>query len=180
MIRNIAGLMVAMTMVPALADGGGDGVVYDYATVIESRPIVETVRVSTPREECRPENVVYYRDDDYRRGDGRVGTVVGGVVGGAIGNAVGHKKRNKQVGTVVGAVLGATIGNALAQADYEPERYGEYATEKVCRIRHEYHEEDRLVGYRVRYRYNNETFTTRTRTDPGDTIEVRLAVSPVM
>lgn len=178
----MTGLMTAMTLVPAVALGSDerDGVVYDYATVIESRPIVETVRVSTPRQECWREDVVYYRDDDYRRGDGRVGTVLGGVVGGAIGNAVGHEKRNKQVGTIVGAVLGAAVGNALAQGDVRPERYGEYGSEEVCRVRHEYHEEERLVGYRVRYRYNNETFSTRTRTDPGDTIEIRLAVSPVM
>lgn len=181
---------------PAFADyndygnAGRGNVSYDFATVIEAKPIMRLVKVSTPREECWQETVVY---DDYDHGYDRdrnkgngLGTVLGGVVGGAIGNAVGHEKRNKQVGAVVGAVVGATLGSAIAQSaraeryDNRPTgRYARYGKEEVCEVIHDYHEEERIIGYNVRYRYNDETYSTRMDTDPGDTIKVRLAVSPV-
>lgn len=164
----------------AMADGGN--IRYDHATVLESTPVFRTVKVSTPRRECWQETVVYrdHHDRDRRRDHG-LGTVLGGVVGGAIGNAVGHKKRNKQVGAVVGAVVGATVGNAIAHntrakdRGYRGDRYG---TEEVCEVYDEYHEEQRIIGYDVRYRYYDQTFTTRMETEPGDTIKVRLAVTP--
>lgn len=149
---------------------------YDYATVVDAEPIIKVVRVSTPREECWEETVTYREPD--RRNNG-VGTVVGGVVGGALGNAVGHKKVNKQVGTVVGAVLGATIGNAISSNARQNDQVY-HDTEEVCRVYRDYHEEERIMGYNVRYRYNNETYSTRMSTDPGDTIKIRLAVSPVL
>lgn len=163
---------------PVLAAGN---IMYEYATVIDAEPIVKTVRVTTPREECWEENVVY-RGSYERGGNDAVGTVLGGVVGGAIGNAVGHKKSNKQVGAVVGAVLGATLGNAISQNAHasRPAGRDEYGVEEVCRVVNDYHEEERIMGYNVRYRYNNETFSTRMNRDPGDTIKIRLAVSPVI
>lgn len=180
-------LATAITAAPALADRGN--ISYDYATVIESQPIIRIVKVSAPREECWEETVAY-RDggyhDDYRRRDHGLGTVLGGVVGGAIGNAVGHSKKNKQVGAVVGAVVGATIGNAMTQTARAERRHRDnyrvtsYGTEEVCEIVHDYHEEERIIGYDVRYRYNDETYATRMDEDPGDTIKVRLALSPVV
>lgn len=169
-IRLMTGfLMSALIAVPAAAEHE-----YDYATVVEAEPIIKVVRVSTPRKECWEEEVVYR--DRYDRGNG-VGTVVGGVIGGAIGNAVGHSKRNKQVGTVVGAVLGATLGNAASNRRVEEDVY--YDTEQRCEVYHDWHEEERIMGYDVRYRYNDRTYSTRMRTDPGDTIRVRVTVSPV-
>lgn len=162
--------LLAATLVagPAIA-----GHAYDYATVVGVEPITKVVRISTPREECWDQEVVYR--DRYRRGNG-VGTVVGGVLGGALGNAVGHSKRNKQVGTVVGAVLGATIGRSVSAREREEASYG---VEERCEVYNEYHEEERIMAYNVRYRYNNETFSTRMDTHPGDTIKVRVSVSPV-
>ncbi len=169
-------LLSAAIGAPAFAGHDFGARQYDYATVIEAEPIIKVVRVSTPREECYQESVVYR--DRYYRGNG-VGTVVGGVVGGAVGNAAGHSKRNKEVGTVVGAVLGAALGHAASARN----RYREdvsYGTEERCEIYREYHEEERIMGYNVRYRYNNHTYSTRMDTDPGDTIRVRVSVSPVL
>ncbi len=176
MLKQGAILMIAAGL--SMSAAAGRDVIYDYATVIDAEPIVRIVRVSTPRQECWEEDVVYRRG--YSRPNG-VGTVMGGVIGGAIGNAVGHKKRNKQVGAVVGAVLGATIGSAIA--DNARSGYGHgnhHGTEEVCRIYDDYYEEERITGYRVRYRYNNETFTTRMDREPGDTIKIRMAISPVI
>jgi uncharacterized protein YcfJ len=113
---------------------------------------------------------------------GTTPAIVGGVVGGAIGNAVGHSKKNKQVGALVGAVLGATLGHTIAENNRrrdEPATSG-YSTREHCEIVRESHEEERVVGYRVRYEYNNRTYETRTETEPGDTIRLRVSVSPVI
>lgn len=169
-LRSIAaGVLISIS---AMASAESN-VSYDYGTVVESVPIVKNIRVSTPREECWDEDVVYQR----RGTDGELSTVLGAVIGGALGNAVGHHKRNKQVGAVVGAVLGGTIGRSIAKGQPRTTRT---STEEVCRVINEYSEEERIVGYRVRYRYNDETYTTRTDVDPGDTIKLRLAVSPVI
>ena len=104
----------------------------DYATVIDAKPIIKTVRVSTPREEGWDEEVVYRE----HYSDHGVGTVVGAVLGGALGNAVGHHKRNKQVGAVVGALLGATLGHA-ASANTRGRHSSRYRPEKRSEITYE-------------------------------------------
>lgn len=157
---------------------------YGYATVIDAEPIFKTVRVSTPRQECWEEEVAYdHRDYNHGfRNDQHSGasTLVGGLVGGAIGNAVGHRKRNRQVGMVVGAVLGAVIGNAYGAEKYRHHESVSYGYEHRCRVLDETHIEERVVGYHVRYRYSNVTYWTRTKVDPGDTIRVRIAISPII
>ena len=151
---------------------------YDYATVVDANPIIKIVKISTPREECWEEEVVYR--DRYESGNGALGPVLGGVIGGAIGNAIGHKKKNKQVGAVVGAVLGATLGKAVSNSNANRHDNVSRGTEERCKVHHDYREEERIIGYQVRYRYNEETYSTRMNTDPGDTIKIRLAVTPVL
>ena len=149
-----------------------------YATVVDSTPIFKTVRVTIPRQECWEEEVAYSnRYDDKYRGSG--GAIVGGVIGGALGHAVGHKKRNKQMGTLVGVVLGATIGNAYA-SQRRHDSQTSYGALQRCEMIEETSTEERIVGYNVRYRYSNVTYSTRTDTDPGDTIKVRVAVTPIL
>ena len=150
-------------------------VVYDYATVIDAEPIFQTFQVYTPRQECWEEEVTY-RDD---RGHG-TSTLLGGVLGGALGNAVGHSKKNRRVGIVVGAALGATLANAYAAHRHNDYRDVSDGFEQRCLVVDETHFEERIVGYNVRYRFNNVTYSTRTKVDPGDTIKVRIAISPII
>jgi uncharacterized protein YcfJ len=42
-----------------------------------------------------------------------------------------------------------------------------------------YEPRQQVVGYRVDYRYEGQTFTTRTRGYPGRFIRVRVDVDPV-
>lgn len=165
-------LSVGLVTLPAFASSN---VSYDYATVIESQPVYTTVKINTPREECWQEQVIY---EDRGRSRHPLGTVLGGVIGGALGNAAGHNKSNKRVGAVVGAVLGATVGNVIASSNAPSVRRQE--TQERCKVYQDYREEERLIGYQVRYRYNERTYSTRMDTDPGDTIKVRLAISPVI
>jgi uncharacterized protein YcfJ len=141
----------------------------DTARVISATPVYETVRVYRPVEECWNERIV-------RRAPGsRVGTVAGAVVGGVVGNQVGHR-RNRAATTVAGTLLGAAIGRSVSRYRDEP-RY--VTEERRCELVDNYETEERLAGYRVKYRYNGRTFVTRTRDHPGKRIPVRIGVHPV-
>jgi len=93
----------------ALASGAVcAGVQYAEAPVIDVEPIVETVQLVEPKEECWFERV------PARDGEASAhAPLLGALIGGAVGNAVGRKKRNKQVGAVVGALLGGSIGHEI-------------------------------------------------------------------
>jgi len=165
--------LIAAALVPsvALADHG-----YQYAKVVSSEPLFETVSYSVPVEQCRDETVAWHDD----RGRSATGPILGAIIGGALGNAVGHKKRNKQVGTVVGAVLGGSIGADISRRHRTT--YGSdvrYGRREVCTVVHEEHLEERLTGYLVTYRYGGETYTTEMDHDPGSSLRVRVRVTPV-
>ncbi|MGB4248403.1 MAG: glycine zipper 2TM domain-containing protein [Pseudohongiellaceae bacterium] len=148
---------------------------YEYAEVIESRPIYQTVEISSPREECWNEEVVSHRRS---HSDSRTPAIIGTIIGGALGNAVGHGKSNKRVGTVVGAVLGHSIGRDIVAANGR-NAGTHYETVRHCETVYEYHEEERVVGYDVRYRYNNEEYSVRMDEEPGALVRVRVNVQPV-
>lgn len=170
--KRAVSILAASALLPsvALADGR-----YHYARVLSSQPIYETVAYSVPVEQCREERVPYH---EARRGS-YTGPIVGAIIGGAIGNAVGHRKRNKQVGTAVGAVLGGSIGADIARRQRHHNGGVRYAREQVCSVVHEEHYEDQLTGYRVTYRYADETYSTTMDRDPGSTVRVRVHVTPV-
>ncbi|MDH3281753.1 MAG: glycine zipper 2TM domain-containing protein [Gammaproteobacteria bacterium] len=145
----------------------------EYARVIKVRPITEIVEVSTPRQECWTEHVT-------RHGHSHTSytpEIVGGIIGAAVGNQFGGGSGRK-VATAAGALLGGSIGR-----DYKYRRpHGGYHayTEPVqrCETRHEYHSEERVVGYKVKYRYNGRVYHTRTDRHPGDRIPIRVNVTP--
>ena len=149
-------------------------VTYDYATVLSATPITKLYTYQEPRQECWVETVQRGGHKEYSA----TGTLLGGVIGAAIGNKLGHKKRNKQVGAVAGALLGASIGNDISRRNAP--RHGGYAEQvEKCQTVQETVQEERIVGYDVSYRYQGKTYRTRTNRDPGDSIKLRLSVTPV-
>ncbi|MBC55094.1 MAG: histidine kinase [Gammaproteobacteria bacterium] len=148
---------------------------YVYADVLESRPVYQSVTVSAPREQCWQEQVPVR---DRHRSDSRTPALISAIVGGAIGNAVGNNSSSRKVGTVVGAVLGHSVGRDIVAANsrHEPARY---QTVQHCEVVDEYYDEERLMGYQVRYRYNGEDFSVRMDDDPGERIRLRVQVEPV-
>lgn len=161
-----AGLLAAGC---ATAGDSRGGTVYDWAEVLEARPVYQYERVPVSREVCWDEEVRHSR-----RGDGgTAGTVLGGLIGGLAGHQVGSGSGNTAA-TVVGTLAGAAVGR---EASRGPSRH-HYSVEERCRVERDYREEERLAGYRVTYLYGGETYTTRTRRDPGDRIRVRVSVSP--
>jgi len=149
---------------------------YDEARVVSVEPIYETVRYSEPRQECRQEKVAYYEDRYKARS--ATPTIIGALIGGAIGNGLGHNKTNKRVGTAVGAILGGSIGSDISKQKHSKSRK-HYSTEEVCTVVEDWHEEEQLSGYHVTYAYGGETYTTRTANHPGDSLRVRVRVTPV-
>jgi uncharacterized protein YcfJ len=171
----------ALSTAVAYAGGRWDDAYYVYARVTDVQPIIRTVRVAEPREVCWEEEVRHVHHQPGRRDRSFTPTVVGTIVGGVVGNQFGSG-RGKGAATVAGALLGAAVGNDYAR-ERAYERRGSshvyYTTEERCETEQVYHEEERIEGYRVSYRYQGRDFVTRTDTDPGDRIRVRVQVEPV-
>lgn len=142
----------------------------DYAKVISAEPIYETVQVSHPQEQCWDERVVH----GGRPGHSPVRTIAGGIIGGVVGNQFG-RGRGKTAMTVAGTLLGAAIGH---EASYRPRVRSHVTYEERCEWVDQVTTEERLVGYRVKYRYKGENFVTRTDEHPGRRIPIRVSVEP--
>ena len=141
---------------------------YDYARVIDARPIYRTVTHRVPVEKCYVETVRV----DHRHNDDA--TLVGGLIGAAIGHNLGHGKHHKGARTVAGAIIGASIANSATRHN----NHSEYRDVERCNTRYEIERHREVVGYDVTYRYRGETYRTRTDSHPGDRIRVSVSVRP--
>lgn len=167
------GLSAASVLISAAAYGQTE---YVYAEVLETRPIYQSVTVSTPRQQCWQEQVLVR--ESHRSGS-RTPVLVSTIVGGAIGNAVGNNKSSRRVGTVVGAALGHSVGRDIVNANSHPQP-ARYQTVQHCDTVNEYRNEERLTGYQVVYRYNGAERSVHMDHDPGDRIRLRVQVEPVL
>ncbi len=150
---------------------------YDYAEVVEVRPIVQIVEVSTPQEQCWQEE--YLVDRNYGRSGSDTPGILGAIIGGAIGNELGHHKSSQRVGAAVGAVLGHSVARDIMR-QREGSSVRQVETVERCETVYQRYEEERIVGYNVTYNYNDQDYTVRADRDPGDKIRVRLSVQPVL
>ena len=145
----------------------------DSAKVIDVKPIYQTFEISNPERYCWDEDASYYEPGRQNY----TGTVLGGIVGGVMANQLYHGHgRGQDAATLAGTLLGGAIGHDLS----ENHRRGEWvnATERRCEVRDYTTYEERVVGYRVKYRYKGHVFTTRTKDHPGNRIPVRVGVVP--
>lgn len=138
--------------------------VYAYARVIRVLPVYETVQVLVPQQTCWSEPA------GYPRGAGLVGAAVGAAIGHQIGEGQG-----KRIATAAGAVIGAGI--ALDSQQRRLNAYGYNAQVQRCSSQPAYVSEQRVVGYRVKYKYNGHVLHTHTDYHPGATIRVRVNVA---
>jgi uncharacterized protein YcfJ len=143
----------------------------EYARVLEAKPVYKTVRIAVPRQECWTEEVVQQARPSSDLG----GTLLGGLVGGVIGNQIGRGNHNRAA-IATGAIVGAAIGHDASSRRGNQNAYVTY--QDRCRTVNDYREELRLEGYDVRYLYNGRIYHTRTAHDPGETIPVRVTVTP--
>ena len=146
----------------------------DTAKVISVKPVYRLVEVSVPYEDCWREKLAG-SSYGYRAGDSYVAPIAGAIVGGVIGNQFGGGS-GKDALTVGGALLGAAIGNDVRKT---PRRHTGRRYEQRCETRYETDTREELSGYKVKYRYNGEVFQTRMPYDPGDTIRLRVSITPL-
>lgn len=170
-VASLVGGSVASAAVRAESQGRSEKTHYQYATVLSAKPIKEIFVRSEPQQECWQEPVV----EHHRNQGSHTSTLLGGLIGAAVGNKLGHRKQNKKVGAVAGALLGASIGHDIGRNRASASSYSE---QTQCRTVYRSVEEERVVGYRVRYRFNGETYSTQTPQHPGDSLRLRITHEP--
>lgn len=163
---GIAGLMGLAAAPGALAQTDQ----YAWARVTDVQPIVRVVRTETPRRECYTEEVTRTGQQRNPTGSTLAGAVIGGVVGNQVGSGSGRR-----AATAAGALIGAGVGSSSAnRANATPQT----TVEQRCNVYTEFHEEERVDGYRVSYEYGGAAYVTRMARDPGDRIRVQVSVRP--
>ena len=153
---------------------------YDWAEVVRVDPIIDVVDQPAYRDQCWDEPVTYREPARYvRRSGPRAPAVLGGIVGGVVGNQFGHG-RGRDAATVAGAMLGysAVRDTQSYGGHYEGGReYTRY--ERRCTQQVDYRRDERITGYDVTYRYQGRLYQTVTDYPPGQSLRVRVDVSPV-
>jgi uncharacterized protein YcfJ len=175
----IGAIVAALMAGPAVADAKhrhGGKHQRDFAKVTQVTPIYESVRVTTPRQECWTEEVTHRRGG---HGQDAAPTILGGIIGGAIGNEIGRKHKDGHIATVAGALLGAAIGSDASRHSSRRHDGGYYTTtEDRCHTSYETTTEQQTVGYWVEYKYHGRTYTTRMDEQPGRRIPIEVTVRP--
>ncbi len=168
----ISSLLLATVDANAKNRYSNRSVEYAYATVLSAEPLVKVFRVSEPQRQCYEKQVTVAQPQRASRTNRLLGTFIGA----AIGNAIGHKKSNKRVGVYAGALLGGAIADDMSRQS------SQLSTQWVtqCETVSVQSQQQRIIGYRVTYLFDGETYTTRLKRDPGNSLRVRISVTPVI
>lgn len=144
----------------------GDGFTVQ-ARVLSSAPVYETI--NEPRRECWTETVGYDRAEVRERNNSG-GAILGAIAGGLIGSTVG-KGNGKVAAAAVGAATGAVVG------DRWNDRGPVYETRphqvERCQVHDNFR--DVVVGYDVRYRFQDREYTTRLPYEPGKWLTLNVS-----
>ena len=156
-------------------DSDSEQVLYEYAQVLDVRPIYREVKVSTPIRECWEEPVYHTRSQPHKSASGML---VGGLLGGIVGHQFGSGRGNK-VATAAGTLIGAKIGHDAVNGHVQPEKtLAGY--EERCKTRHRVSYEEVLDGYDVSYEYRGRSYRIEMPYDPGEHIKMRIQFAPVI
>jgi len=164
-------VFLAAALVLPVAATQAQGSLYVSAPVVQAEPIVEVITRKIPHEYCRNEQVKVVT----RGARSATPALLGAVVGGVVGGAAGSDSRYQPVTAGAGALLGAAIGTDIARRQSAS---AHYVDERRCYTEYELRDIERVVGYRVGYEYQGNTYFTRTASAPGNTIRLRVDVSP--
>lgn len=161
---------LALTCLPAWAGHGRPA--YEYAKVVDARPVYATVRYPVDEEVCWDE-LVWRREPAVHSA---TPTILGAIIGSVVGHELGHG-HHKDVTTVAGAALGGSIGYDVSRQRHPDSYYTE--TQRRCEIQRGWRTEETISAWDVSYRYHGEIYTTRMREAPGDRIRVLVQVQPL-
>jgi len=96
----------------------------------------------------------------------------GGIVGGLIGNQFGGGNGKKAL-TVVGALAGSSIARDIARSQSRTRYPG-----RNCHTTYESQVVEDISGYDVTYEYRGQQFSKRVAEHPGDSVRVRVQLTP--
>jgi uncharacterized protein YcfJ len=180
----------------------------DTAQVVSTTPIMDRVsaprqecfieQVPTYSQQAIVTEPVRYAPTTTTASSGTsgAGAVLGAIVGGVVGRQFGNSSGGRDRGTVAGAVVGGLIGNGIESsnntASAQSPSYAQgvqpatnyqsapvqTGTRPVERCRTVSDTREQISGYNVTYRYGNQQYTTRLPYDPGQTLRVRVQVTP--
>ena len=168
--------LLATGLLGAQAQAQAQAMTYtDNARVRNAEPQYENVTI--PRNECSSH---WINEDRYSGGAGQNrqygGAIVGGLAGAILGNQVGGGS-GKNAATALGAAIGAITGDRLANRDERGQYESTQREVQRCRTVHD--TQTRISGYRVTYEYRGQNYTTLMRSDPGNSLQVRVTVDPI-
>ncbi len=145
----------------------------DTARVRSVQPQYENVAV--PRQQCTSQwiNETHRIEDSRQYG----GVVIGGLAGALLGNQLG-RGHGREAATALGAVVGAFTGDRVANRD-RGERY-EQVPRQVQNCQTVNDVQQRLTGYQVAYDYRGQQFVALLPQDPGQQLQVRVSVEPLI
>ncbi len=142
----------------------------DTARVVDVEPLYTNVRVASPYRDC-------YKQPHHRESNSQnqsyTGTIAGGIIGGVVGNQFGGGS-GKKIMTAAGALLGGSVGRDLT---YQNSSHRNTYREQ-CHVSKRYHQEKRINGYLVTYKYKGQRYTTEMDQRPGKRIPVQVSVRP--
>jgi len=169
-MKILATLVSGLLVFNSAQTNAEDNFHYDYATVMQSKPVYRIVEVTSEEQQCQTQEVIYQQ----REKKSGKGSLIGGILGAAVGHAVGHRSKHRTGATIAGAIVGASIGN-----DSDKTVSQRRGVENHCKMVPTSWEEERIIGYNVVYRYNGRTFETRLPFEPGDSLKVRVIIAPL-
>ncbi len=173
-------LIIASLFATGLLGAHAQAVAYtDNARVRNVDPQYENI--SVPRNECHNTWVNEGRQSR-AVGPERLygGAIVGGLAGGVLGHQIGGGS-GKDAATALGVVLGAVTGDRLENRNQRGfyDNNQPQARREVQRCSTVYDTQTRVTGYRVAYEYQGQHYTTFMRTNPGNSLQVRVSVDPI-
>lgn len=135
-----------------------------YANVLAVEPVKETIR--TPREVCK--DVAVRHQEPVKDPHQITGTVIGALAGGLLGNQIGGGS-GKKIATVAGAAAGGYAGNKVQENMQARDTYT--TTETRCKTVTDISE--KVIGYDVDYRLDDQAGRVRMDHEPGERIPVK-------
>lgn len=168
-MKALALITSGLFVISSLPSQAEDNFHYDYATVMQTKPVYRLVEVTSEERKCRQEEVSYQQPI---RNSGN-NSLIGGILGAAVGHAIGHRSKHRAGATVAGALVGASLTSDNGRTVKRTK------LENHCKMVPTSWEEERIIGYNVVYRYNDRTFETRLSFEPGDSLKIRVVLSPM-
>mgnify|MGYP001069227215 CR=1 FL=1 len=170
-MNRVISLLCLLPLFSGLAQAGNDH--FLEVPVVDVRPEYRVERTPIEREVCWEEDHFARTERGHRS---RTGTVFGAIIGGVIGNQFGNGN-GRRAATVAGAALGGSIGRDIDRQNRPPDAYRR-VTREQCRIERDYQDASINDGFRVTYEYAGRLYHARTQHHPGDTLRIRVAVTP--